>query len=510
MQPILRSVRLLKLMRLARLQRKLSHMWWVQAVNPAVKKMVVLMMTIFFVAHLLSCLWYSNNNCPGRMEGTNFTDVYFDDDEHATIYSTWKTCGHDSLESRYLAAVYWTIATMMAVGYGDVNPTTVPERVVAIAAQIVGATAFGFIIVKVTDIVETIDPHATLTRQKMDEIREYMRERQLPSAMQHHIREHFGYYFEMVSVFRDMRILTELPYSQRVKIMFEAHGALVQQIRFFAELDVVMLSQVISRLKPQFLDYSGKISQDTVISEQIYFLGRGTLEMWINDREAHTQEVRHVMIGVLTAGSEFEFVNALRRVGMLAEYRAATVCEIWWISLTDFQDFLEDHPDIVGRLQKVAADFEDKVDEVMSSPIKKHGHAWVKEKILVDSLKVVPHDNLGDVKDLGDEAPTEHHIRTLRVQDPNKRHKTTPILDKNVMGSSRTLLKMENRSRQSIRNSYFEGLEDEDSGISKSIRRGGRGCVENALGCGAQVIEDEETPMQLLARGEAGSARLQT
>ena len=112
-------------------------------------------------------------------------------------------------------------------------------------------------------------------------------------------------------------------------------------------------------------------------------------------------------------------------------------------------------------------------------------------------MKIVPHDKLGDVKDLDDATPTEHHIRTLRVQDPNKRHRTMPIIDKNVVGSGRSTL---SSGRQTIRNSYFEGLE-ESAGLSKSQRKEELSWVETAMGCGSPVIEDEETPRQMLQRG---------
>ena len=319
---------------------------------------------------------------------------------------------------------------MMAVGYGDVSPSTSPERACAVVAQILGAMAFGFIIVKVTEIVETFDPHATLTRQRLDEIREYMRERRLPGTIQRQIREHFEFSYERVSIFRDMRIMAELPYSQRVKIMFEAHSELIHDIRFFDNLDVVMLPNMLTRLKPQLLDYQQSISQDPIMSEQIYFLGRGTMEMWITEKG---KDARHVMMGILRTGSEFEFANALSRSAMLCQYRAETVCEVWWISFHEFIELIQDHPDIVAKLHSVLDPYKALVKEVLESPVKQHGHTWVKSMVLIDSNRVVPHENLGTIDDC--DTPKEgkskpHHIRTLRIVDPAHRHRTTPILDR--------------------------------------------------------------------------------
>ena len=49
----------------------------------------------------------------------------------------WMSCGEmGSQFSEYVAGFYWTIATMMAVGYGDISPTTPQERLFAIATQV--------------------------------------------------------------------------------------------------------------------------------------------------------------------------------------------------------------------------------------------------------------------------------------------------------------------------------------------------------------------------------------
>ena len=53
----------------------------------------------------------------------------------------------DSLSIKYVASIYWTIATVMSVGYGDVSATNNLERMFSIFSQIVGAAIFGTILV---------------------------------------------------------------------------------------------------------------------------------------------------------------------------------------------------------------------------------------------------------------------------------------------------------------------------------------------------------------------------
>ena len=56
---------------------------------------------------------------------------------------------------KYVHSLYWTIATMTAVGYGDIVAENDYERLYALATQLVGAAYFGFLIGNISTLLET-------------------------------------------------------------------------------------------------------------------------------------------------------------------------------------------------------------------------------------------------------------------------------------------------------------------------------------------------------------------
>ncbi len=97
-----RLLRLFKVFRVARLSRKLKDAKSVEILDPTVLDLGSLFFKIIFVAHLLSCFYYYFSGC-------NHDDY------------GWIVCGHHDMTSRYLVSFYWTLATMLGVGYGDVT-----------------------------------------------------------------------------------------------------------------------------------------------------------------------------------------------------------------------------------------------------------------------------------------------------------------------------------------------------------------------------------------------------
>jgi len=122
---------------------------------------------------------------------TNLTSRY-----HLNIIEDeiWGKCGYpSSMYSQYLASFYWVIATMMAVGYGDIYGANNDERLYAIFVEIIGAGCFGFIISTTTQIVETMSPETRIRKSKMEDIMEYSKWRNLPLSLHRKIRKHFEY-----------------------------------------------------------------------------------------------------------------------------------------------------------------------------------------------------------------------------------------------------------------------------------------------------------------------------
>lgn len=382
---LLRGLRLIRLIRLIRFERTLTELL-AEYSSLAFLKLMSLLIKILGMAHLLTCFWVVVQDCDK-----------FDDDA-----SAWAFCGDtDRRSSRYLSAMYWTIATMMAIGYGDVYPISSSERLAAIVTQLIGATSFGFIIVKVTEIVETVDPHATMIETQMDEVREYITERRLPPGLAKAIREHFTQYYLKVSVFRDMKVLNELPFSQRVKIMYEAHAGLIRKVRFFQSLDVVLLARLFAFVMPQHLNFGQAIQHDPIVSGQIYFVCKGKIEMWRDDHEGNSY-----MLGIQQSGSEFELLQAVHFRPMLCEYRAAAVTELYWIEAGDLFNMLSEFPDLMGGLAQQLDRFDSLMRKVITGGYaKRENGICTSNTLLVDSQQTVAYDDFKHY--WGQQAPAE-------------------------------------------------------------------------------------------------------
>ena len=100
-----------------------------------------------FMAHMLACLWN--------------TSAEYD------VKKNWiEAAGLESNDwpIRYLYSVYWSVTTIITVGYGDIAPKNSLEVSLSIMAMIVGCGIFGYSINSVGSILKKFENKDNILR----------------------------------------------------------------------------------------------------------------------------------------------------------------------------------------------------------------------------------------------------------------------------------------------------------------------------------------------------------
>ena len=101
---------------------------------------------ILFTAHIIACFWnfiaqfekFVNLGSTTWLEKLNISD-----------HSKWYHC--------YVFSIYWSLTTMITVGYGDIIPTNFMETVITIGAMIYGCGFFAYSINSIGTIIQKFD-----------------------------------------------------------------------------------------------------------------------------------------------------------------------------------------------------------------------------------------------------------------------------------------------------------------------------------------------------------------
>uniref|UniRef100_A0A7S1TYD3 Cyclic nucleotide-binding domain-containing protein n=1 Tax=Phaeomonas parva TaxID=124430 RepID=A0A7S1TYD3_9STRA len=378
---LVRTLRLIRLFKLARLfkLKKISQGRDLETVNPSLVKLFQLLARIVFVAHLIACAWFFVNEC--KSAGDHTVEELDDQD--------WVSCGGLTPESQYVTSMYFTIATMMAVGYGDIFGTTVNERVFALITQLLGATAFGFIIATVTLIVHTWDPAATAKKKRIDEVQDYLVERRVAISLKKAVAKHVEFYCDRIPIFTAQPALATLPDLMKARITFHVHEETMRKMKLFDDCHIMFIVDMITKMKPMQAEPSQYIAKKGDFISECYFVDKGRVHGLIP-----VPGGREILFGIFQKGFDVELRAAMEDSPSRGHYMCPMQTTLFWVTYVDMTAALSQNQSIVplfhARVQK-ENELITKVLEMDSVRTREGIH--IKEKILCDGA-LVPYNRV--------------------------------------------------------------------------------------------------------------------
>lgn len=160
---ILRLVRLIKIYRIFSEDERIEKYFF----NPALLSLIVLMLQIFYVAHIFACFFHylTLPGAAGDFNESWITKFNFQD---------------KPVNEKYVASLYFIVITMTTVGYGDIYGTNQAERLFAILTMLTGGVVFGALVGRVTSLIDKRNPQAKAFKEKMDEFKCFLSECLIP------------------------------------------------------------------------------------------------------------------------------------------------------------------------------------------------------------------------------------------------------------------------------------------------------------------------------------------
>jgi hypothetical protein len=144
----LRLVRILRVFKIKRILITLKEMLGFSYGLSGLFRLLKLCFLILLFAHWSACLWYyvsiSNleNGRASWIEKFGFEDASWD--------------------VKYVASLYWAIASMLTVGYGDLTAASKQEQLYNIFAILIGCGIFGYSMNQIGDIIQQINSEVSI------------------------------------------------------------------------------------------------------------------------------------------------------------------------------------------------------------------------------------------------------------------------------------------------------------------------------------------------------------
>ena len=220
--------------------------------------------------HIATCIWFFF---------ARITDFEVD---------TWVVRGGFTNEAdwqKYIAAFYWTVTTMVTVGYGDIVPGNNAERIVAMLWMFIGVGFYTYTIGSLSTFLMSIDTRESVLTAKLGAVQEMYKQTGITKTTKNKIQLAIRYNTFRVGNVWDNSLFDELPKSLKYEVVTSMYGGAFKDFPFFSKRDMAFVLFVMPKLKPLSLKENEYLYHEGEYADAMHMITRGRINFVLTRSE---------------------------------------------------------------------------------------------------------------------------------------------------------------------------------------------------------------------------------
>ncbi|CAL1136518.1 unnamed protein product [Cladocopium goreaui] len=230
---VVRVLRLLKLMRIFRTSKLIHKLEVALSIPYQQMALIRFLLILILVCHWMACLWAMT---------LNLADSYYPKwiDGIAEIDRTFGINTYESEIRIYAAAFYFCSYTMTSVGYGDIGPQNIFERITCTVIVLVAGLCWAYILGEVGAIVTDMNAEKQSFRKMMNGLNKMMQEQGLPHELRRRLRSFFLSNKHQAQFARDQKLLRGMSPQLQAEVSITLNWQWLVKVPFFREFIKMM------------------------------------------------------------------------------------------------------------------------------------------------------------------------------------------------------------------------------------------------------------------------------
>ena len=332
---IVRFLRILKLLRLAKLKKILITIEDYIASNVIASLFLLfrILSASFLAAHWIACLWF-------------FIGSSGQDDHPITWILKASIEDSPSIE-QYMTSLYWAFTTVATVGYGDITPITMEEKIFAMATMIISSGVFAYTLGSIGTLVSKQNALENSYRETFVSVNSYMKTKKLPKDLQFRVRRYLDYLWEKKKKNKtdEKEVLELLSEPLRDEIFGYINANILRTCKVFDQFEDNFVIQFTRTLENETYAPGDSIFEEGEMSHKIYYITGGIISIY--------QAASLMIYKNLKNKNYFGEISFFLETKRSASAQCKEFSDLLSVNRADFLCFLEKFPETGLKVEKI-------------------------------------------------------------------------------------------------------------------------------------------------------------
>ncbi len=258
-----------------------------------------LFMVILLLAHIVACMFFVIANFNQHStQGSPSNWAYDEGLVEMNPSCPGVVASYTITVDRYVTAMYWAMATLTTVGYGDITPhkNSIIEIVFATIILIVGTAIYTMVIALLEDIVSQLDVTSSLHKKRMDQVTKYSLSHGLPDNLASKIEAYYEILWKTQCGVRGQQLLTFFPGSIRTEIMLDMMSSLLHSTFFIKDCTADFIAHILECISIEIYLPGDIVFHEGERCNELYFLFKGDIDL-LTSKNVKFKSVSNCVIG---------------------------------------------------------------------------------------------------------------------------------------------------------------------------------------------------------------------
>lgn len=315
------------------------------------EKVIKVVFQIFMCIHIAACVWH----------------LLASIDEYGPETWVFRSKNVDSsLSRKYLLSLYWSMITLATIGYGEISPFSLSEKIFALFWMAFALYILSFSISSLSSMLSQIDLKKAHLNEQMNFIDEFSSEvklsKRIKKELQHTVLqklEKFTYSYE-----NQKSLISDLTKDIKKEIALTLQGGIAIRFELFFLEDTNLIIEVLPLLENSVVKGMQKVYSAGENANKIYFLVKGRVNFLLKNEKTTFQ--------VFSERGYFGDVETILGIPRLNSAETATECRFLIMGI-----------ELLRNVQKYFPGFYLKVKEAAIARMKVTQKAKVEMKTLL-------------------------------------------------------------------------------------------------------------------------------
>lgn len=296
-----------------------------------VEEFIAFVLVIILLTHITGCIWY-------------FISTLEDDINWLTMLQFPKETSLDL----YLISFYWAFSTICTVGFGDITPVTVSEKIFNICWICMGVAFYSYTIGTLSNILNSSNSTKSVISSRFAFLNQFSKEKKINRKLLEQITHNLEY-LEESDQYSDnadsTTFLKDISLDLTYKIAKYIHTDLVEKVILFYNKDINFIAQIIPFIFPRKFKSGEIIYKKNDYPSFIYFLLSGRVGFFNNSNKLFKTYVE---------GSYFGEIELFKSCLRQSQVKALTDIKMLLLPRENFLSKIESFPEILEEMMLVA------------------------------------------------------------------------------------------------------------------------------------------------------------